>query len=128
MSTIIAQEYNPHLGVTVPPSIKAIGRQKDFLDLMHRTQSTYEKIREKAPLAAVYVLTNAHRKRVLMKLNAREMYHLARLRADAHAQWDIHNLTGKMLKQAKKVMPLTLMMACGKDHFPSLLNKTYSCT
>jgi len=128
MSTIIAQEYNPHLGVTVPPSIKAIGRQKDFLDLMHRTQSTYEKIREKAPLAAVYVLTNAHRKRVLMKLNAREMYHLARLRADAHAQWDIHNLTEKMLKQAKKVMPLTLMMACGKDHFPSLLNKTYSCT
>jgi thymidylate synthase ThyX len=60
-----------------------------------------------------------------MKLNARELYHLARLRADAHAQWDIHELTEKMLQQAKKVMPLTLMMACGKDDFPVLRKKTF---
>jgi thymidylate synthase ThyX len=59
----------------------------------------------------------------LIKLNARELYHLARMRADKHAQWDIRNLTQKMLKQAKKVMPLTLMMACGKDNFLELKNK-----
>jgi thymidylate synthase ThyX len=81
----------------------------------------------KAPLAAAYILTNAHRKRVLMKFNARELYHLARLRADAHAQWDIRDLTKKMLKQAKKVMPLTLMMACGKDNFSVLYKKTFPC-
>jgi len=127
ISTIIAQEYNLELGVTVPPSIKAIGQQKDFLEIMRQTQNTYEKVREKAPLAAAYVLTNAHRKRVLMKFNAREMYHLARLRADRHAQWDIRDLTEKMLKQAKKVMPLTLMMACGKDNFPQLFKKTFPC-
>jgi flavin-dependent thymidylate synthase len=125
MSTIIAQEYNPQLGVTIPPSIKAIGQQKAFMEIMRRTQNAYEQIKEKAPLAAVYVLTNAHRKRVLMKFNAREMYHLARLRADQHAQWDIRDLTEKMLKQAKKVMPLTLMMACGKDNFPDLFKKTF---
>ena len=125
MSTIIAQDYNPQLGVTMPPSIKAIGQQKAFMDIMHHTQNAYEQIRNKAPLAAAYVLTNAHRKRVLMKFNAREMYHLARLRADAHAQWDIRDLTKKMLSQAKKVMPLTLMMACGKDNFPELFKKTF---
>jgi thymidylate synthase ThyX len=43
-----------------------------------------------------------------------------RLRTDVHAQWDIRDLTQKLLKQAKKVMPLTLMMACGKDKFPEL--------
>jgi flavin-dependent thymidylate synthase len=127
MSTIIAQEYDPKLNVTVPPSIKAIGQQKDFLDIMRQTQNAYEQIKEKAPLAAAYVLTNAHRKRVLMKFNAREMYHLARLRADAHAQWDIRDLTEAMLKQAKKVMPLTLMMACGKDDFPGFFKKTFPC-
>jgi len=127
MSTIIAQEYNPQLGVTMPPSIKAIGQQKDFMEIMRQTQNAYEQIREKAPVAAAYVLTNAHRKRVLMKFNAREMYHLARLRADQHAQWDIRDLTIKMLKQAKKVMPLTLMMACGKDDFPGLRKKTFPC-
>ena len=125
MSTIIAQDYNPQLGVTIPPSIKAIGQQKDFMEIMRQTQSAYEQIRQKAPLAAAYVLTNAHRKRVLMKFNAREMYHLARLRADAHAQWDIRDLTIKMLQQAKKVMPLTLMMACGKDNFSQLFKKKF---
>ena len=107
MSTIIAQEYNPQLGVTMPlPLYSAIGQQKNFMEIMRHTQNAYEQIRKKAPLAAAYVLTNAHRKRVLMKFNARELYHLARLRADAHAQWDIRDLTEKMLQQAKKVMPL----------------------
>lgn len=125
MSTIIAQDYNQQLGVTVPPSINAIGQKKDFMEMMRHTQKAYDQIKKKAPLAAAYVLTNAHRKRVLMKFSAREMYHLARMRADAHAQWDIRDLTKKMLKQAKKVMPLTLMMACGKDNFSKLFLKNF---
>jgi flavin-dependent thymidylate synthase len=126
ISTIIAQDYNPQLGVTIPSSIKAIGQQKYFMEIMRQTQNAYEQIKKKTPLAAGYVLTNAHRKRVLMKFNARELYHLARLRADAHAQWDIHELTEKMLQQAKKVLPLTLMMACGKDSFNNIYKKVFS--
>jgi thymidylate synthase ThyX len=128
MATIITQDYHPQLGVTIPPSICAIGQQKKFMEIMRRTQNAYEQIKKKAPLAAVYVLTNAHRKRVLMKFNARELYHLARLRADRHAQWDIRELTEEMLQQAKKVMPLTLMMACGKDIFAKLYKKTFTRT
>jgi len=126
MSTIIAQDYNPQLGVTIPPAVREIGQQKNFMEIMRHTQNAYEQIKKKAPLAAAYVLTNAHRKRVLMKFNARELYHLARLRADAHAQWDIHELTEKILQQAKKVMPLTLMMACGKDSFNNIYKKVFS--
>ncbi|HPK52972.1 MAG TPA: FAD-dependent thymidylate synthase [Smithellaceae bacterium] len=118
MATIIAQDYDPQLGVTVPPAVRAIGQQRRFMEIMRQSQYAYERIRKKAPSAASYVLTNAHRKRVLLKLNARELYHLARLRADGHAQWDIRKLTEEMLKKAKKVMPLTLLMACGKDGFP----------
>jgi flavin-dependent thymidylate synthase len=125
MSTIIAQEYNPQLGVTAPPSIKAIGEQANFVRIMRETQKAYEQIGKKAPQAAAYILTNAHRKRVLMKFNAREMYHLARLRVDQHAQWDIRDLTEKMLKQARKVMPLTLMMACGKDSFSEMYKNNF---
>jgi len=125
MATVIAQDYDPNLGVTTPPSVKAIGRQKEFLRVMARTNEVYERIRWKNPAAAAYVLTNAHRRRVLMKLNAREMYHLARLRSDAHAQWDIRLLSDRMLKQARKVMPLTLTMACGKDGFAALFEKTF---
>ena len=71
------------------------------------------------------MLTNAHRRRMRLKLNAREMYHIARLRADAHAQWDIRRLSEKMLGQARRVMPLTLAMACGKDSFDALRRKTF---
>jgi flavin-dependent thymidylate synthase len=125
MATIIAQDYDPRLGVTIPPAIYAIGEEKQFREIMRRTQYAYEQMREKAPLAAPYVLTNAHRKRVLMKLNARELYHLVRMRADEHAQWDIRQLAEEMLKKAKKIMPLTLLLACGKDSFAALYKKTF---
>ena len=128
MSTIISQEYDPQLSVTIPPAIREIGQEKDFMEIMHHTKNAYEQIKKKAPTAAAYVLTNAHRKRVLMKFTARELYHLARMRADAHAQWDIRDLTQKMLQQAKKVMPLTLMMACGKDSFHNTYKKVFSPT
>lgn len=125
MATIIAQDYDPHLGVTIPPSVRAIGKQKEFLGVICRTEKAYDQIRKKLPLAAAYVLTNAHRRRVLMKLSARELYHLTRLRVDTHAQWDIRDLSEKMLKQARKAMPLTLMMACGKDGFATQQKKIF---
>lgn len=125
MATIITQEYDPALGVTIPSSVRKIGQQKKFMDIIKQTNKIYSQIRKKAPEAATYILTNAHRKRALMKLNAREMYHLARLRADAHAQWDIRNLTESMLKKANIIMPLTLALACGKDSFEKLYKKTF---
>jgi thymidylate synthase ThyX len=128
MATIVSQDYDPSLGVTVPPAVRAIGRQKEFMAMIRKTNSVHELIRQKNPGAAAYVLTNAHRKRVLMKLNARELYHLARLRADQHAQWDIRDLSEKMLRQARKAMPLTLMMACGKDGFAVLQKKNFPRT
>jgi len=124
MATIITQEYDPALGVTIPPSVRKIGQQNKFMDIIKQTNKIYSQIRKKAPEAATYILTNAHRKRALMKLNAREMYHLARLRADAHAQWDIRNLTESMLKKARELMPLTLTLACGKDSFEKFYKKT----
>ncbi|NTW77299.1 MAG: FAD-dependent thymidylate synthase, partial [Syntrophaceae bacterium] len=127
MATVITQDYDPGLGVTIPAAVSAIGQQKRFLEIINKTHDAYEQIRKKAPLAAPYVLTNAHRKRVLMKLNARELYHLVRLRSDGHAQWDIRRLSEEMLKKAKQVMPLTLMLASGKDCFVDLYKKTFPC-
>jgi len=125
MATLVAQDYDPALDVTVPPSITAIGMEKPFREMMARTEETFETIRRASPLAASYILTNAHRKRVLMKMNAREIYHIARMRADRHAQWDIRLLTEKMLEQARKAMPLTLMMAGGKDRFAELYRENF---
>jgi len=60
-----------------------------------------------------------------MKLNARELYHIARLRADRHAQWDIRRLTERMLALGREAMPLTLMMAGGKDRFAEIYRDAF---
>jgi len=126
LATITCQDYDPSLGVTTPPAIMEIGMGKDFTAIMNRTENMYEHIRQKNSLAAGYILTNAHRKRVSMKINARELYHIARLRADRHAQWDIRETAEQMVKRGKEAMPLTLMMATGKDSFASLYNQVFA--
>ena len=71
-------------------------------------------------LAAPYILTNAHRRRVLLRANARELYHIARLREDTHAQWDIQNVSKALSACAKKVMPFTFSLTGGKDRYADI--------
>ena len=120
MATITCQDYDPDLGVTIPPAIVAVGMEGAFRDIIGRTEAVYGKIHAISPDAAPYILTNAHRKRVAMKVNARELYHIARLRADRHAQWDIRQVASSMTDLGRQAMPLTLMLAAGKDDFAAL--------
>lgn len=126
MATIIAQGYQPNLGVTIPPNLLAAGLGDRFLALIEDTNDAFLRLQREAPFAAPYILTNAHRRRVLLKVNARELYHIARLRADHHAQWDIRHLAQEMIAHAREVMPITLMLACGRDAFPELYHAIFS--
>jgi len=125
MSTLTAQDYDPDLGVTIPDSIKEVGLEQEFMNIVEKTNDVYFELKKKAPLAAPYILTNSHRKRVLMRLNARELYHVSRLREDAHAQWDIQNLSRGMSIEAKKVMPLVCDFLGGKDRFKQIYQNIY---
>ncbi len=120
MASITTQLYDPDLGVTIPESIKKAGMEKKFDRVINITDKTFDKISAKDPLAAQYVLTNAHCRRVLLKVNARELYHISRLREDSHAQWDIRQISRQMTALAREVMPLTLMFIGGKDAYPDI--------
>ncbi len=120
MATLTAQKYNPELGVTVPPSIEEIGSKKEFMEMMEETNHVYSLLKEYMDQGAEYVLTNAHRRRVLLKVNARELYHISRLREDASAQWDIRRTAGAMSRLAKEVMPLACLLIGGKDSYPEV--------
>jgi len=120
MASITTQLYDPALGVTIPESITKAGLEPEFKRVINVTNKTYDKISAKDPLAAQYVLTNSHRRRVLLKVNARELYHISRLREDSHAQWDIRQISAQMTALAKEVMPLTLMFIGGKDAYPDI--------
>ncbi|MCK4519603.1 MAG: FAD-dependent thymidylate synthase [Candidatus Omnitrophica bacterium] len=125
MSTITAQSYDPGLGITIPEAIKEIGMEEEFKEIIAKTNRVYDLIYKKIPAAAPYILTNAHRKRILIQVNARELYHISRLREDTHAQWDIQNLSKAMTKEAKKVMPLTLGLIGGKDKYAQIYQTLY---
>jgi thymidylate synthase ThyX len=125
MATIIAKDYDVNLGVTVPPSIKAAGMEKEFMEVIGKTEKVYEEIKKDSPLAAPYVLTNAHKRRALFSCNARELYHVSRLREDTHAQWDIQNISRKMSAEAQRVAPLTCLFIGGKDAYPGIYEKIF---
>lgn len=122
MATLTVQDYDPALGVTTPPSIVEAGMASDFADVIGRTEQAYARIVAAVDggAAAAYVLTNAHRRRALLKLNLRELYHVARLREDAAAQWDIRAIAAAMTAAARRAFPLAAMMMGGKDAYPAL--------
>ncbi|MFC1573410.1 FAD-dependent thymidylate synthase, partial [Candidatus Eisenbacteria bacterium] len=117
IASLICQPYNPRLGCTIPPSFSEAGLTTCFKEIRDASTHLYEKLFEIVPAAATYALTNAHRRRVIFKVNARELYHLSRLRLDAHAQWDIRLLAKDMIRLAQEHMPLVMMLAAGKDRF-----------
>ena len=125
MLTITAQPYIPELGVEVPDAIREIGGEPEFNQLVLETNALYDKLFPQIGLAAQYVLTNAHRRRVLLKVNARELYHIARLREDAHAQWDIQRVAAAMSRLAEEKMPLVFGLLCGKDRYAERYRKLF---
>jgi len=120
MATMTAQSYDPRMGVTLPPSVVSIDAAEEFEDVIAETNDVYHTLFDKVGRAAEYILTNAHRKRVLLKVNARELYHIGRLRLDETAQWDIRMIASLMSEKAKKVMPFTCLMTGGKDAYPDI--------
>jgi len=123
--TITAQPYNPTNGWTIPTSIAEIKEHKSFKEMLARTEEVFDRIGAVSPAAAQYVLTNSHQRRVLVTVDARELYHISRLREDPAAQWDIRDIAGRMMEQARHVMPLALALASGKDSYARVYEELF---
>jgi len=125
MATLTCQDYDPALGVNIPPSVEEIGADSEFREVIERTNETYARLKREVGEASAYVLTNAHRRRVLLKVNARELYHISRLREDPTAQWDIRQSVGRMAELARKAMPLSFLLLGGKEDYPALYKHVF---
>ncbi len=117
MATLTTAPYDPSDGVTMPPLFHGTDAVEVFSDGVRDAEAMFEMIHARNPDAAPYPLLNAHRRCLRVQMNARELNHLARLRQDQHAQWDIRGITGRMIEAARDIMPLSLLFACGKDAF-----------
>ncbi|UCC12492.1 MAG: FAD-dependent thymidylate synthase [candidate division WOR-3 bacterium] len=125
LATLITQDYQPSLGIVIPPIVKKVGMERMFRDVIEHTETVYQKIEKKGFGIGGYVLTNAHQKRVLMSMNLRELYHISRLREDPTAQWDIRQKAQQMSTLARKVMPITTLLLGGKTDYPAVYRRLY---
>jgi flavin-dependent thymidylate synthase len=126
MATLLAGKYLPELGNTLPTSLQEAGLESEFRSIITAANHAYFRIKERYGASADYILTNSHRRQVLMKMNLREMYHFVRLRDDEHAQWDIRELARCLAEKVRTSMPLAAMMLCGKSRFDEEYGKLYS--
>lgn len=107
-----SQRYVSHkekFGVVVPPSIaadeKMSGRFSELIGEVHRLYG--EMIENGIPAEdARYVLPNAAETKILVTMNARELFHFFRLRCCERAQWEIRAMAVEMLKLVKDVAPV----------------------
>ena len=125
IATIHSQDYDPARGVMIPPSLITENLKEDFLKTIENVNTFFFDIKPLIGQAASYILTNAHLRRVLFKLNARELYHFVRLRADHHAQWEIRAIARQMIAVTAEKAPLTALLLCGKDQFDEIYQKIF---
>jgi hypothetical protein len=125
MATITTQAYDPSLGVTIPSSIRDIGAVKEFEEIISKTDDVYYQLKGSLEKGEEYILTNAHCKRVLFHINARELYHISRLREDPTAQWDIREVSRRMSELAEEVMPLACLLIGGKNDYLSIYERVF---
>jgi len=117
IATIVAQPYDPALGISIPTTFVHSRSVKTLRDGAARAERFYRAHRGELDRAAEYALTNAHRRRVYLSINLRELHHFSRLRSDMSAQWEIRELSEEMCRLAAERSPGGASLLGGKDAF-----------
>ncbi|MSQ22289.1 MAG: hypothetical protein EXR53_03145 [Dehalococcoidia bacterium] len=105
MQTYIPQPPTGKHGYLVPPLVKDAGLQAEFEAAIGKAEDAFHTIRAQSPRAAEYLVTHAHRRRVLSKMNLRECYHLFKLRTGPEAHFSIRPVMAAAMREAQMVHP-----------------------
>ncbi len=109
MQTYLAQPLTVAHGYHIPALLAASGLQGEFASALEAAEAAFHQIRgqvgEFSPAAAQYLVTHAHYRRVLSKLNLRECYHLFKLRVSPQAHESIRGPMLQALELARQTHP-----------------------
>ena len=72
---------------------------------MEKVSTAYKKVAQQSPRLAEYLVTHAHNRRVLCKMNLRECYHLFKLRTQAQAHFSIRWPIEEAMRLAVRTHP-----------------------
>lgn len=105
MMTLTVQPLTARLGYALPRAVVEAGQEARYREAMTRAAETYEALAAWNPHVAAYVVPNAFHRRVLFTFNARQAYHLCRLRAAANAHFSMRRLALRLAEELRRVHP-----------------------
>ena len=92
-------------GYRVPSVVRDGGLADVFDEAIGQAEAAFWGVSEFSPLVAQYLVTHAHNRRVLSKLNLRECYHLFKLRTSTMAHASIREPVKEAMRLAAEVHP-----------------------
>ena len=105
MQTYTPQLATTALGYETPPLVEEAGLADRFGEAMEVSDAGFRAVAEQWPQVAQYLVTHAHKRRVLATMNLRECYHLFKLRTQPTAHFSLVAVMGQAVEQVLRVHP-----------------------
>lgn len=106
MCTQSNQDVTVAHGYDLPPEIVEAGLADKFKTAMEKAVEVYQKIYEKFPKEAQYVVPLAFRKRTLFTWNLRELHHFISLRSGKKGHASYRRIAQECWRELNKIQPL----------------------
>ena len=112
MMSQTAQPLAAELGFSLPRAFSEAGFEQTYIATMRKVEEVYQQLAAWNPNVAAYIVPNAFNRRVLFKLNLRELFHFSRLRCASNAHFSIRRVARKMIEDIKLHHPVFLSHLC----------------
>jgi len=112
MMTQTPQALTTRLGYAIPKAMSLAGVEGLYRRAMSAASELCEELRELHPEAAAYVVPNGYNRRVLCRLNLRELFQFTKLRASENAHFSIRRAALRMAELAVEAHPLFCSKLC----------------
>lgn len=106
MQSYVSQPLTTKLGYLVPPLIDDSGQRPFFEKMMEVSHQAYLQMVTDFPEQAQYIVTHAHYRRILAKMNLRECYHLFQLRTGPQAHFSLQKVMRKAMEAVITLHPV----------------------
>ncbi len=105
MCTQTNQEFTIKHGYDVPEEVVEAEMENDFKLCMETAKQVHETIAKELPDEAAYIIPLAYKKRVLMTMNLRELFHFIKLRSTNRGHISYRKIAWDMYDSIARVHP-----------------------
>lgn len=116
MMTQIHQELTPDYGYAIPRLIEKAGMKDKYCAAIDNAEKAYRSIAKIYPEDAKYILTNAHNRRMLMKMNLRELFYFVKLRGRPTGHFSYRRIANRMYELASEKYPVIMKYLQNKEY------------